>query len=127
MALINSDDGYHQWALELSPTFIAPALTCEAVMAEAAFHLDSAEVVLDMVESGFLEIAFDVNQHVPALLELANRYADRHPDFADLCLIRMSELFPRHTVVTTDEQDFRIYRRNKRDVIPFLCPPKSRH
>jgi hypothetical protein len=56
------------------------------------------------------------------LQELARRYEDRRPDFADLCLIRMSELYPRHPVITVDA-DFRLYRRNKREVIPVICPP----
>ena len=56
------------------------------------------------------------------LQALAKRYADRRPDLADLCLIRMSELFPDHTVVTVDWADFEVYRRNKREVIPVLTP-----
>jgi uncharacterized protein len=51
------------------------------------------------------------------------RYADRKPDLADLCLIRMSELHPNLPVVTVDPEDFRIYRRNKREVIPLIVPP----
>ena len=35
----------------------------------------------------------------------------------------MSELFPRHSVITIDRSDFNVYRRNKRDVIPLICPP----
>jgi len=50
-------------------------------------------------------------------------FRDRHPDLADLCLIRMSELHPKHSVITVDEADFRVYRRNKREVIPIICPP----
>jgi len=50
---------------------------------------------------------------------------DRKPDLADLCIVRMSELNPHHVVVTIDEADFRGYRRNERDVIPLLCPPKA--
>lgn len=42
---------------------------------------------------------------------------------ADLCLIRLSELFPGHSIITVDREDFRIYRRNKREVIPVICPP----
>jgi hypothetical protein len=38
----------------------------------------------------------------------------------------MSEIYPHHLVITVDESDFRVYRRNKRDVIPLLCPPGSR-
>jgi hypothetical protein len=44
-------------------------------------------------------------------------------DLADLCLIRMSELYPHHRVITVDE-DFRVYRRNKREVIPIIMPPR---
>jgi hypothetical protein len=57
------------------------------------------------------------------LQTLATRYDDRHPDLADLCLIRMSELHPRLPVITVDRKYFRIYRRNKREVIPLICPP----
>jgi hypothetical protein len=39
-----------------------------------------------------------------------------------LCLIRMSELYPHHRLITADK-DFRVYRRNKREVIPLICPP----
>jgi predicted nucleic acid-binding protein len=53
---------------------------------------------------------------------LAKRYADREPDLADLCLILMSEMHPDHSVVTVDRDDFRVYRRNKREIIPLVCP-----
>jgi len=56
---------------------------------------------------------------------LAKRFAEREPDLAGLCLIRMSELHPRHSVVTIDQSDFQIYRRNKRDTIPLICPPTT--
>jgi hypothetical protein len=36
----------------------------------------------------------------------------------------MSELFPRHSVITIDRTDFRVYRRNKREAIPILSPPE---
>jgi hypothetical protein len=60
--------------------------------------------------------------HLPQLADLAKRYTDQQPDLADLCLIRMSELHPHHRVITADK-DFRVYRRNKREVIPLICPP----
>jgi len=53
---------------------------------------------------------------------LAVRYADRSPDLADLCVIRMSELHPKHPVITTDAGDFRIYRRGGREAIPLVRP-----
>jgi hypothetical protein len=63
------------------------------------------------------------SRHLPQLEALALRYADRQPDLADLCLIRLNELFPEHSVITVDRQDFRVYRRNKRETIPLICPP----
>ena len=35
----------------------------------------------------------------------------------------MSELHPRHPVITVDRTDFQDYRRNKREAIPLICPP----
>ena len=123
VAFGNRNDRYHAWAVEVARRVTEPLLTCEAVLAEAAFHLGSSAYVLDLVEDGMLRIAFEAARHQAALRELAGRYGDRRPDFADLCLIRMSELYPRHVVITVDTADFRIYRRNKRNVIPLLTPP----
>lgn len=125
VALISSKDHFHGWAMELGPTINWPVLTCEAVLAETSFHLGSSERAISMLRDGVVRIAFDCSSHAEHLRDLAIRYADRKPDLADLCLIRMSELFPRHVVITVDEDDFHIYRRNKRDVIPLLCPPRK--
>ena len=98
-------------------------LTCEAVLAETAFHLGSALPMLEMLSERLITPAFDCSKHLDELAALAMRYADRKPDFADLCLIRMSELHPHHMIITVDEADFRVYRRNKREAIPLICPP----
>jgi predicted nucleic acid-binding protein len=118
------EDTYHRWAVNLAHGLTEPLLTCEAVLAESAFHLGSSSYVLSLLEDGMLRVAFDFTENVTQLRELAKRYADRKPDLADLCLIRMSELYPRHTLITVDESDFRVYRRNKRETIPILCPPR---
>lgn len=123
VALLRSTDQYHAWAKSLSREVDVPLLTCEAVLAETSFHLQSAIYPLEMLRRGALQVAFDCQTHLESLNELANRYADLRPDLADLCLIRMSELYPKHSVITVDQADFRVYRRNKRDVIPLICPP----
>jgi len=123
VALARAGDQYHDWAVELAEQITWPVLTCEAVVAETAFHLQSTEEVLGMLRDDVVRIAFDCASHVEHLRDLAIRYADRHPDLADLCLIRMSEVYPRHRVITVDADDFRVYRRNKREIIPILCPP----
>ncbi|MFZ0771083.1 MAG: PIN domain-containing protein [Candidatus Sulfotelmatobacter sp.] len=119
------NDRYHAWAVDVAKALTEPLLTCESVLSEAAFHLESSSYVLSLVEDGILQVAFDFSENIPQVRELARRYADRKPDLADLCLIRMSELYPRHSIITVDESDFRVYRRNKRETIPLICPPKK--
>ena len=115
---------HHEWATSVAEGLIEPLLTCEPVLAETAFHLQDCALVFAMIGDGLIELAFDCNDHLPQLAELACRYADRKPDLADLCLIRMSELHPKHSLVTVDS-DFRFYRRNKREVIPLITPSRE--
>jgi predicted nucleic acid-binding protein len=124
VAFANARDRHHDWAVGVAKRVSEPLLTCEAVLAEAAFHLGNAALVLEMVDTGLVRLAFRCEDHLPHLAALAERYRDRSPDLADLCLIRMSELFPRHIVITVDREDFLAYRRNKREVIPHCCPPE---
>ena len=123
VAFANRNDLYHSWAVSLAREVTEPLLTCEAVLAETAFHLQSVPLVFSMVAEGLVEIAFDCRSQLSQLAVLADRYSDRNPDLADLCLIRMSEIYPRHSVITVDRTDFNIYRRNKREAIPLICPP----
>lgn len=124
VAFANRDDSHHAWAVEIARSITEPLLTCEAVLAESAFHLGSVAYVLSLVQDRMLQVAFDVPGNLTRLATLATRYADRRPDLADLCLIRMSELHPRHVVITVDQKDFKVYRRNTREAIPLVCPPR---
>jgi predicted nucleic acid-binding protein len=124
VAFANRNDRHHSWAVTLAERITEPLLTCEAVLAEAAFHLRSTPVVLAMLQEELVTLAFDLRDHLTQLALLAKRYANRRPDLADLCLIRMSELHPQHSVLTVDREDFRVYRRNKREAIPIVCPPE---
>jgi predicted nucleic acid-binding protein len=124
VAFANRNDAHHDWAVALAQQITPPLLTCEAVLAESAFHLGSVAIMLEMLREGLVELAFDCNDHLPHLEAMAKRYADRKPDLADLCLVRLSELHPRHSVITVDREDFSIYRRNRRDAIPLITPPR---
>ena len=123
VAFLNRRDRHHEWADEIGMRASEPLLTCDAVLAEAIFQVVAE--VLGLVQEGFLQLAFDLRGNLNEVLDLAERYRDRSPDLADLCLIRMSELYERLPVFTVDEKDFRVYRRNKRDVIPIICPPRG--
>lgn len=122
VAFANRRDEYFPWAHALAEKVEDPLLTCEAVLAETAFHLRDSALALAMVEKGLVRLAFDVETQRVELAELARGYADRRPDLADLCLIRMSELNPKLSVLTVDG-DFRVYRRNRRETIPVIMPP----
>jgi predicted nucleic acid-binding protein len=51
------------------------------------------------------------------------KYADRPMDFADACLVAMTEEFSDPMLFTLDD-DFRFYRRHGRDTIPFVSPKR---
>ena len=124
VAFLNRRDRHHEWADEIGMRASEPLLTCDAVLAETIFQVGSVAEVLGLVQEGFLQLAFDLRGNLNEVLDLAERYRDRNPDLADLCLIRMSELYERLPVFTVDESDFLAYRRNRRDVIPIICPPR---
>jgi len=126
VAFATRNDSHHGWAVDLARRHTEPFLTCEAVLAEAAFQIGSSAYVMSLVNDQLLKVEFSVADNMDRITALAERYQERSPDLADLCIIRMSELFPSYTVLTVDEEDFRIYRRNRREVIPILCPGQAR-
>lgn len=123
VAFGNRNDFHHKWAVQIAGQVTEPLLTCEAVMAETMFQLADAVLVLDFVRTGLIKPSFTLADQISKVTALAERYRDRQPDLADLCLIRMSELHPKHPVITTDLADFRVYRRNRRETIPLIYPP----
>jgi predicted nucleic acid-binding protein len=123
VAFANRNDQHHAWAVEVASRVDRALLTCDAVLAETAFHLENVSLVLAMVQEGLVQLQLPVSDHLARLAELAKRYQDRKPDLADLCLIRLSELNPSLPVITTDVRDFRVYRRGRREMIPLLHPP----
>lgn len=124
VAFANRRDRHHDWALEVASRIHRALLTCEAVLAETAFHLENASIIVAMVQENLVQPRFAVSEHLTRLAELAKRYADRKPDLADLCLIRLSELNPSLPVITTDVRDFQVYRRGRREIIPLIHPPR---
>jgi uncharacterized protein len=121
VAFLNRRDRFHDWAVAVANEIQTPLITCEAVLAEAAFHLASVEHVISLIDLGLIQSNFDVTAALPRMHVLARRYSDRNPDLADLCLIILSERLPNHKVVTVDG-DFRVYRRLQREAIPILMP-----
>ncbi|CAN5233382.1 PIN domain-containing protein [soil metagenome] len=125
VAVLFADDQHHSWARETWSLLESPSWTCEPVLSEAQFIIrrlgGDPRAVLKMVQKGVLRIAFTVEGEVERLLELQRSYADVPMSLADACLVRMTELHDNVRVITTDS-DFRLYRRNRRQVIPLLTP-----
>jgi predicted nucleic acid-binding protein len=121
---LNSKDRNHGWAMEVEAAITEPLFTCEAVLTEAAYLLRNVVTVMQLVSSGFVRVEFALAAHDAELTTLARQFRDQEPDRCDLCIVRMSELFPDRTVITTDRRDFTIYRRNQRELIPLVLPPE---
>ena len=106
VAFANRNDHHHEWAVNVASQITDPLLTCEAVLAETAFHLRNVTIVLDMIREGLIILSFQLNDQLSQVASLAERYADRKPELADLCLVRLRELNPNHPVITVDREDF---------------------
>jgi predicted nucleic acid-binding protein len=130
VALLNQRDRHHGWARETFDAIVPPIFTCEAVLSEACFLLSGIEggqdAALALLDGGIVHVDFSVGTEVSSLRSLMRRFADVPMSLADACLVRMSEL-TRDAVVVTLDADFRIYRRNRRQVVPTLMPrPRKR-
>ena len=127
VAMICAGDQDHAWTVERFRALPPPFLTCEPVLAEVCFLIErrgiSGEVILERIENGLLRIALEIEDQSAALRKLMTRYASVPMSLADSCLVRMSEIYPECHVFTLDS-DFRIYRRNGRQMIPTIAPDR---
>ena len=62
VAFANARDVHHDWAVSVAQRVSPPCLTCEAVLAEVAYHLASVSVVLAMIDEGFIRLAFNAGE-----------------------------------------------------------------
>jgi predicted nucleic acid-binding protein len=115
-------DPFTPWAAKLLRSLPYPLFTCDAVLTEAAHFLRSPAKLLEAVRRGLLVSQFDTQTAAPRLAELVRKYTDRSMDFADACLVYMSEQTRDCRVVTIDRADFAVYRRHGRETIPLLLP-----
>jgi predicted nucleic acid-binding protein len=125
VALIREKDRQHTWVKELLAEVSTPLQTCESVISEACFLLHDVpggrDAVVGLLVRGFLRCDFHLSTEAGSVKALMNKFADVPMSLADACLVRMTELQPRSTVITFDS-DFRIYRRNHRQIVPTLMP-----
>ena len=115
-------DPFTPWAARLMRSLPYPLFTCDAVLTEAAHFLRSPAKLLEAVKRGLLVSRLDTQTAAPRLAELVEKYADRSMDFADACLVYLSEQTRDCKIVTIDRADFVVYRRHGREAIPLLLP-----
>ncbi len=103
--------------------YATPWQTCESALSEAFFLVGQhgSSALIGLIDRGAVEISFQFDDERDAVLALMRKYADVPMSLADACLVRMTELLPQPLVLTTDS-DFRVYRRNGRQVVPCVLP-----
>jgi uncharacterized protein len=119
VALIDRKDAHHAWAVTIAKTLPGPWLTCEACISES-YHLlgqinpTESLKILTMVDYGALLSQHLLPEQLVAVQTEAARYYGRAVDFADACLIALSDAAPRLPIVTLDKADFAVYLRGRR-------------
>lgn len=125
VALLNRRDRHHAWTRELFDAVPPPLYSCEAVISEACFLLGrirgGQEALLTLLANGIIRVEFRLAPELQAVRKLLEKFAGVPMSLADACLVRMTELDATSVVITLDG-DFRVYRRNRRQVVPVIMP-----
>lgn len=125
VAYLNAADQWHDWAKSQWDEVFDPMATCDSVLSEAIYLLQSSGLstgpLVTLFERGAVVLDFNLEQELTNVCRLLRKYADQPMSLADACLVRMSELTDRCRVFTTDS-DFSIYKRHGRNQIPLLAP-----
>ena len=75
----------------------------------------------ELLRRGAVTPRFDLGNELEPVLKLMVKYANVPMSLADACLVRMTETSADPVLLTTDD-DFRIYRRHSRQVVPCVIP-----
>jgi predicted nucleic acid-binding protein len=127
VAFLRERDEFHSWAVTALKAREGKLITCEAVLAETCHllrdRLDARKGLLAAVATGSISIPFTLGEEAGAIGKLMNRYRNIPMSLADACLVRMAEIHKEGMVFTLDE-DFQIYRKGNRQVIPTVMPSR---
>jgi predicted nucleic acid-binding protein len=123
IASLNARDAHHSWACETLRSLGPPFYSCPEAMAEAAAMTGRPSAIVEMIHAGEIVLTFDLSEQTAGVLSLLKKYRDYEMDLADACIIRMTELMRDSRVITVDREDFAVYRRNGRQLIPVIVPP----
>lgn len=118
LAFLDADDKWHGRCVAAFERLRLPLGTTAAVLAEL-FHLlgdhpGHVAAAWRLLRSDAVAVLPVVDDDLPALDELMQRYADRPMDFADATLVHAANRTGVSTVFTIDHNDFLTYRIDKR-------------
>jgi len=125
VAFLDRSERHHRWVADRIVELEGPLLLCEPVLTEAMYLLarwpNAQDALLGLLENGALLVAFRVDEHVAALRRLHRKYSDTPMSLADACVVRMAELYARHSVLTLDS-DFSVYRKKGNVPLSLISP-----
>ena len=125
IAYVNKNDKYHNWSVSQLATVTPPLMSCESVLSEACFllrHFKNGSInLLKMLGRQLITLPFNLEEEIDAVGELVRKYQNIPMSLADACLVRMSEQISGSVILTLDN-DFKIYRKNKRNIVPTIMP-----
>lgn len=123
VGVLSSRDQHSVQASAWFKSLDKPLYTCEAVITEVLFLVkqdsEGRQRALGFLEDGILRIGFDLADELEAVRYLMKKYDSVPMSLADACLVRMSEMRGNSEILTFD-QDFRIYRKFGRQIIPVI-------
>ena len=128
VAYFDRSEAHHGWAAAQFSAIKPPLLTCEPVLTEAAYLIQSAggdvRPLFSFLRDGVIQVPFRLDSEAEAVGVLMRRYADLPMDLAVACLVRMTEVRSDARVLTLDEH-FKIYRRHGRQIVQLIFPEEN--
>jgi uncharacterized protein len=102
-----------------------PIVTCEAVIVESSYLLQSipsaVDDVLSNIAKGTFRIPFRLSDCAFEIQRILRKYRDTPADFADACLIHMADRLNTGDILTLDS-DFKHYRWRRNKHFRMLIP-----
>ena len=117
VALIHEDDNEHRACKDAFASFNEPLGTVWPVLTETiyllSFSWEAQTALMEMIETGAVEILPLGVADIPRIRELMRKYRDLPMDLADAALVRVAERERLRRVFTIDRRDFQIYRPSR--------------
>jgi len=132
IALFDADDRWHARVKSFVKDFRGELATSAANVTEAAWITSRlAPACFDNLAAWLAKGAVTIHNLDPSDLsrirQLAVKYRDLDPDFADLALLALAERLGVYSIVTMDTRDFSIYRlRNGKRLVNLLEKRETR-